>query len=504
MSGARLLVFAPLRLEAACVSTSLRRRARLIRTGLGPARARIAAARGLAVEDARGVAVVGVCAATNGGFEPGDVFLPSELRRPDGASLEVPANRLLAASLRLQGLQVRTGVLASLADIAGPCERRYAAETGASAVDMEAAWLADAAAGRPLAVLRTVVETAGRELLDPRTALAGTRALLALRRASDVLERWLDALRPRQVLLASPRSFCAGVERAIEIVELALEQRGAPVYVRKQIVHNEHVVADLESRGAVFVDELEEIPEGATTVFSAHGVSPAVRETARRRDLAVIDATCPLVSKVHAEARRFAAKGNTIFLIGHDGHEEIEGTSGEAPDSIVLVENVRDAERVEVEDPEHVTFLTQTTLAVDETDEIVEVLRSRFPALRGPASDDICYATTNRQQAVREIARRSDVVLVVGSQTSSNSLRLVEVSEREGTPAHLVDDETDVELEAIAQAGTIGISAGASAPDSLVDRLVHSITALGEVEVEETSTASESVYFRLPREVRVS
>jgi len=502
MTGSRLLVFAPLRLEAASLGPSLRRRARVIRTGMGPARARIAAARGLAVEDARGVAVVGVCAGASRELSPGDVVLPSELRRPDGVSIPVPANRLLAASLRGQGLNVRMGPLASVESIAGPCERRYVAETGAVAVDMESAWLADAAAGRPLAVVRTVVEPSGREFLDPRTVLAGTRALLALRRASTVLEHWLDALRPRRVFLASPRSFCAGVERAIEIVELALEQRGAPVYVRKQIVHNEHVVADLESRGAVFVDELEEIPEGATTVFSAHGVSPAVRETARNRGLAVIDATCPLVSKVHAEARRFAAKGNTIFLIGHDGHEEIEGTSGEAPDSIVLVENVRQAERVEVEDPDYVTFLTQTTLAVDETDEIVDVLRRRFPALRGPASDDICYATTNRQQAVREIARRSDVVLVVGSQTSSNSLRLVEVSEREGTPAYLVDDETDVELDAIAHAQTIGVSAGASAPDSLVHQLIDSIGALGDVEVEETSTASESVYFRLPREVR--
>jgi 4-hydroxy-3-methylbut-2-enyl diphosphate reductase len=228
-----------------------------------------------------------------------------------------------------------------------------------------------------------------------------------------------------------------------------------------------------------------------------------VRQSARERDLAVIDATCPLVSKVHAEARRFADKGNTIFLIGHDGHEEIEGTSGEAPASIVLVENVRQAERVQVEDPEHVTYLTQTTLAVDETEEIVDVLRRRFPSLRGPKSDDICYATTNRQQAVREIARESDVVLVVGSQTSSNSLRLVEVSEREGTPAYLVDDELDVQLDWIADAETIGVSAGASAPESLVHGIVDAIAALGGAEVEETSTVSESVYFRLPREVRV-
>ena len=504
MNEPRLLVFAPLRVEAACLSPSLRRRARAIRTGVGSARARIAAARGLAVEDARGVAVVGVCAGASRDLAPGDVFLASELRRPDGSSTAVAGDRLLAASLRRQGLNVKLGTLASVERLAGPCERRYAQETGAAAVDMESAWLADAAAGRPFAVLRTVVETGGRELLDPRTLLAGTRALLALRRATPILERWLDALRPRRVLLASPRSFCAGVERAIEIVELALEQRGAPVYVRKQIVHNEHVVADLESRGAVFVDELDEIPEGATTVFSAHGVSPAVRESARERGLAVIDATCPLVSKVHAEARRFAAQGNTIFLIGHDGHEEIEGTSGEAPESIVLVENVRQAERVQVSDPEHVTYLTQTTLAVDETAEIVDVLRRRFPALRGPKSDDICYATTNRQQAVREIAREADVVLVVGSQTSSNSLRLVEVSEREGTPAFLVDDETDVDLAWIASASTIGVSAGASAPDSLVHRLIDSIGALGGAEVVETSTVSESVYFRLPKEVRVS
>jgi 4-hydroxy-3-methylbut-2-enyl diphosphate reductase len=304
------------------------------------------------------------------------------------------------------------------------------------------------------------------------------------------------------VLLAGPRSFCAGVDRAIEIVELALAQRGAPVYVRKQIVHNEHVVADLERRGAVFVDDLDEVPPGATTVFSAHGVSPAVREQAAERGLDVIDATCPLVSKVHAEARRFAAGGNTVLLIGHAGHEEIEGTSGEAPDATLLVQDLHDAERVQAPDPERVTYLTQTTLAVDETEEIVATLRKRFPALRGPSSDDICYATTNRQQAVREVARQSDVLLVVGSRTSSNSLRLVEVAEREHTPAYLVDDETDVDLDWIADAGTVAISAGASAPESLVRRLIDSITALGGATVEERTTASESLRFRLPVEVR--
>jgi 4-hydroxy-3-methylbut-2-enyl diphosphate reductase len=274
------------------------------------------------------------------------------------------------------------------------------------------------------------------------------------------------------------------------------------VYVRKQIVHNEHVVADLERRGAVFVDELDEVPAGATVVFSAHGVSPAVRQDAVERGLEVIDAMCPLVGKVHAEARRFAAEGRTIFLIGHSGHEEVEGTMGEAPEAMTLVESLDDAEYVAAADPGRVAYLTQTTLAVDETATIVNALRRRYPQLRGPSSDDICYATTNRQQAVREVARRVDVLLVVGSQTSSNSLRLVEVSEREGTPAYLVDDESGVDLAWLADAGAVGISAGASAPEALVRRMTESIAALGGATVEEHTTTEESMRFRLPQEVR--
>jgi 4-hydroxy-3-methylbut-2-en-1-yl diphosphate reductase len=308
-------------------------------------------------------------------------------------------------------------------------------------------------------------------------------------------------VRPRSVLLAAPRSFCAGVDRAIEIVELALQQRGAPVYVRKQIVHNEHVVAELAGRGAVFVEELDEVPAGATVVFSAHGVSPAVRTDARERGLDVIDATCPLVSKVHAEARRFAEEGKTVFLIGHEGHEEVEGTTGEAPESIVLVEDIEEAARVAASDPEQVAFLTQTTLAVDETNEIVDVLRERFPLLRGPASDDICYATANRQHAVRAIAHDAQVVLVAGSQTSSNSRRLVEVARREGARAYLVDDETDVDLAWIADAVTVGVTAGASAPERLVRRLIAALGALGPVHLEERTMTIETLQFRLPREV---
>ncbi|MGH3002110.1 MAG: 4-hydroxy-3-methylbut-2-enyl diphosphate reductase, partial [Gaiellaceae bacterium] len=359
------------------------------------------------------------------------------------------------------------------------------------------------AGGRPLAVVRVVVEARGRRLADARTVAAGIVALRNLRRASGVLAEWTESFRPRTVLLAGPRSFCAGVERAVEVVELALEQRGAPVYVRKQIVHNEHVVADLQRRGAVFVEELDQVPAGGTVVFSAHGVSPAVKQDAADRGLDVIDATCPLVNKVHAEARRFAADGHTVFLVGHNGHEEVEGTYGEAPASIEIVENLEDAAKVQAADPGRVSFLTQTTLAVDETNQIVDALRSRYPALRGPRSDDICYATTNRQQAVRAVAQAADTVLVVGSRTSSNSLRLVEVAEREGAAAYLVDDERDVDLAWLAGAETIGITAGASAPESLVRRIVDGIGSLGEVEVEERTTTTESIQFRVPREVLV-
>lgn len=306
---------------------------------------------------------------------------------------------------------------------------------------------------------------------------------------------------PRTVLLASPRSFCAGVERAIEVVEHALTKHGRPVYVRKQIVHNSHVVAELETRGAVFVDELAEVPPGATLVFSAHGVSPAVRTEAERRELAVIDATCPLVTKVHAEARRFATRGDTVLLIGHAGHEEVEGTLGEAPEHTILVEDVAQARTVTVPDPARVSYLTQTTLAVDETEEIVAVLRSRFPELRGPATDDICYATTNRQHALSSVAADADLVLVIGSTNSSNSVRLVELARRAGTPAYLIDDAGDIDPAWLVGVRTVGVTAGASAPPRLVDEVV---AALGPVTVLERETATESIRFTLPAAVRPS
>ncbi|MEV1120769.1 4-hydroxy-3-methylbut-2-enyl diphosphate reductase [Actinosynnema sp. NPDC049800] len=301
------------------------------------------------------------------------------------------------------------------------------------------------------------------------------------------------------VLLASPRSFCAGVERAIDIVDRLLDQRGGPIHVRKQIVHNTHVVTELEARGAVFVDELDAVPDGATVVFSAHGVSPAVREEAARRGLDVIDATCPLVTKVHAEAKRYAARGDTVVLIGHAGHEEVEGTLGEAPARTVLVETVADVRALEVADPTRVSYLTQTTLSMDETAEVLAALRERFPALRGPSSADICYASTNRQDAVREIAQEADVVLVVGSRNSSNSVRLVETARRMGTPAHLIDDVSDIREDWLDGTRVVGVSAGASAPPRLVDEVIE---ALGAWDVQVRETARETIRFTLPAAVR--
>ena len=302
----------------------------------------------------------------------------------------------------------------------------------------------------------------------------------------------------RKVLIAAPRGWCAGVERAVEIVERSLARHGAPVYVRKQIVHNLHVVRGLEEKGAIFVESEEEVPEGAVCVLSAHGVSPAVYENAGRRHLRVVDATCPLVTKVHVEAQRFARGGRTIFLIGHAGHEEIEGTSGEAPDQIVVVEGPDDVDSVAAADPEKVAYLTQTTLAVDDTVEVIEALRRRFPAMVGPRHDDICYASQNRQEAVKALAARSDLVFIVGSENSSNSNRLVEVAREAGTEAHLISDETSIDSRWTAEAEVIGVSSGASTPDVLVERVVAYLNDRGYGDVEEVTVTTEGVHFPLP------
>ncbi|MCW6006093.1 4-hydroxy-3-methylbut-2-enyl diphosphate reductase [Micromonospora sp. CPCC 205371] len=321
--------------------------------------------------------------------------------------------------------------------------------------------------------------------------------------AQLALGAWLSVVAPRTIRLAAPRAFCAGVERAIEVVERVVRDREPPVYVRRQIVHNRHVVAELESRGAIFVEELDAVPDGATVVFSAHGVSPAVREEAARRRLDVVDATCPLVTKVHAEARRYLARGDTVILIGHAGHDEVEGTLGEAPGRIRLVQDVAEVARLRVEDPARVSYLTQTTLAHDETAAVVDALRTRYPTLRGPRADDICYASTNRQEALRAIAGSCDLVLVIGSANSANSQRLVELAMRQGVAAaHLVDDATQIRPEWLAGVRTVGLTAGASAPPQLVTDTVTALSGLGAVTVTEHETTRETVIFSVPSVLR--
>jgi 4-hydroxy-3-methylbut-2-enyl diphosphate reductase len=307
---------------------------------------------------------------------------------------------------------------------------------------------------------------------------------------------------PKRVLLAAPRGYCAGVDRAVQTVERALEHYGPPVYVRKEIVHNKHVVEELSKRGAIFVEEETEVPEGKMVVFSAHGVAPSVHENAAARQLQTIDATCPLVTKVHVEARRFAADGYTIVMIGHAGHEEVEGTTGEAPGSIVLVQTAEEVDELEVPDPERVAFITQTTLSVDETAAIIAALRAKFPAIVSSKSDDICYATTNRQIAVKQLARECDLVLVIGSTNSSNSNRLVEVAREHGAASHLIDNHNQVQEEWLDGVETVGITSGASAPEGLVERLVESFRERGAEDVSELRTVHEDVRFMLPKEIR--
>jgi 4-hydroxy-3-methylbut-2-enyl diphosphate reductase len=306
----------------------------------------------------------------------------------------------------------------------------------------------------------------------------------------------------KRLLLAQPRGYCAGVDRAVQTVERALELYGAPVYVRKEIVHNKHVVETLKTKGAIFVDSESEVPEGSTVVFSAHGVSPAVHANAAARRLETIDATCPLVTKVHREAIKFASEGYTIVLIGHDGHEEVEGTMGEAPDHIVLVETEEDVDRLEIDDPDRVAYISQTTLSVDETRAIIARLRERFPNIVGPRTDDICYATTNRQAAVKQMASECDLVLVIGSQNSSNSQRLVEVARDYGAESHLIDNETQVREEWLEGKEVVGISSGASAPEELVQRLVQFFRDRGVEDVAEFVVIQEDVRFMLPKKIR--
>jgi 4-hydroxy-3-methylbut-2-enyl diphosphate reductase len=507
MSG-RLLIWTPISFEERAVKRGLAAKRQeqaapvpettVLRAGYGTMRAAQRAGQVDHRSFGQG-AVLGVGAGLTEDLSPGDLVVATSV-----GAIECGSAALLAGELRRAGLRVHLGPVVTVDHLVKKAERAELAATGAILADMESAPLVAAAieAGLPVAVVRAVSDGPDRPVAG--IVSGGLAALRALRAAAPIVQRWAAACAggqgaAREVLLAGPRSFCAGVERAIQIVERALEQQGAPVYVRKEIVHNKRVVGDLAGRGAVFVDELHEVPDGSTVVFSAHGVSPAVRAEASQRGLSVIDGTCPLVSKVHAEARRFAADGYTVALIGHAGHEEVEGTLGEAPDSMVLVQTPEDVAALS---GNKLAYLMQTTLSVDEAASVAGALRDRFPEVRGPGSDDICYATTNRQAAVREVAAASDLVLVAGSKNSSNSVRLVEVCERAGTPAYLIDGASDIELDWLAGATRIGVTAGASAPPAVVSEIVSALSGLGPVSVSERVTTTESIRFGLPKEVR--
>jgi len=495
------VICAPLAVEHAALASALRPLP-VLRTGKGQARSRASAAR-TELRD-RPLAIAGLAGAMTDGLRPGDLVVATELRTDparSGAERTIPAAPLVAGALARAGLPVRLGPIASTAKIVHGAARAAFAAAGVLAVDMESAQLATAAGEQPVLVVRAVVDTPAHPLLRPGTASRGLRALRNLRAAAPVLRQWQQALGPREVVLASPRSFCAGVARAIEIVERALDRYPGPIYVRRQIVHNAHVVRQLEQRGARFVQELSEVPPNSRVILAAHGVAPEVHQQAAERNLQVIDATCPLVTKVHNEVRRYAARGDTVFLIGHADHEEVVGSRGQAPDQVLVVGDAAEAARVQPADPDRVAYAMQTTLAVDEAEQIAEVLRGRFPSLTAPTRDDICYATTNRQRAIRAVAAETDLVLVVGSANSSNSVRLVEVAERAGTPAYLVEDVGAVDLRWLAGVSRIGISAGASAPPHLVDDLVRALAGLGPVDVRTRDVVDESMQFSLPREV---
>ena len=498
-----LLVVAALRTEQIAL-TGLGADTMLERCGMGQRRVRAWLPR-LGRLAPSAVVVAGLAGGIDPTLKAGDVVVASEVRDANGI-VKLPAAAPLVAELRALGLRVHHGpIVTSERLVVDRGERTSLAMDGVLAVDMESSLIVRALVERPdplpVAVVRVVVDTVDTPLVRPQTVSNGVHALQVLRRVRPALRTWANLAAPRKVVLAAPRSFCAGVDRAIEIVEQALRRYPHPIYVRRQIVHNAHVVEDLQRRGVIFVEELDEIPDGVTVVLSAHGVAPAVRTEAARRDLNVIDATCPLVAKVHTEARRFVAKDKQVLLVGHAGHDEVEGTLGQVPGRITLVQNVAEAERVEVDDPEHVAFVLQTTLGLDEADATVGALRKRFPLIESSPSDDICYATTNRQRAVAAIVPDCDVLLVLGSTNSSNSRRLVEVSEALGTPAHLIDDVSEVRPEWLVDASSVGVTAGASAPPQLVDELVGTLKALGPVTVREHVVTTEDLTFTLPKGV---
>ncbi|MBV9660156.1 MAG: 4-hydroxy-3-methylbut-2-enyl diphosphate reductase [Acidimicrobiales bacterium] len=484
--------------------------ARVVRTGAGPVRARRAAQALLSsgpVCSGTGpaaLAVAGLAGGLREGLAPGTVVVADQVLGADGTVVAmIESAPMVASELRRRGLPVTIGAVVSTQDLVTSGARRAElAGLGAVAVDCETAYLLSPGWPVPTAVVRVVVDTPERELRSFATIPGGIKALRNLRAAAPVLEDWGRSAGARRVMLAGPRSFCAGVERAIATVEKALERFQAPVYVRRQIVHNRHVVRDLEARGAVFVQELDQVPDGATVVYSAHGVAPAVRSEAAERGLRVVDATCPLVNKVHHEVRRFAEHGFQVVLIGHAGHDETEGTLGEA-EGIQLVSTPSDVDRLDIRDPSKVAYITQTTLSPSDVAAVVARLSERYPEVVGPHSADICYATQNRQDAVSAMAAECDLVIVVGSSNSSNAARLVEVSERAGARrAVLVEDHSGLRLSWFHRASTVGVTAAASTPPRLVDEVVAAVRGMGPVAIEERTVAAENVSFPLPVEVR--
>jgi 4-hydroxy-3-methylbut-2-enyl diphosphate reductase len=500
-----LAVLSPMRVEAAAIRRGLPAGARVTVAGMG----RRASAE---LTDAdRAVAIAGVAGALSHDVQPGDVVVASEVRGPDGTRYLCPSAPLLAGDHRRRGLRVHVGpVVTSDRLVTGRAREALAGEgtQDALCVDMESSRLAAAAGDRPLAVIRTIVDTSDHPLVRAGTIRRGWDALRALRRCGPAVSQWAAAVAARDVLLAAPASFCAGVERAIAAVLDAIEEHGAPVYVRRQIVHNAHVVRDLEQRGAIFVEELDEVPVGSLTVFSAHGVAPAIWAQAKSRSLTVVDATCPLVAKVHAEVRRFNDTDDLLVYVGHEGHDETDGTLGEAPSRIHVIDSAAAVADLPDAPGRAVRYVTQTTLSVQDTERIVSALRQRYPDVQGPPRRDICFATTNRQEALAEVAAEADLVLVVGSSNSSNSLRLVELAEAAGVTAHLVDDASDVQLDWLIGRRSVGLSAGASAPPKLLDQLAAAISSLSPGDSDRRITtrrvSTENVTFAPPRKVQLS
>ena len=500
VTSAPVTVAAALGLEARALRRGAGLETSVVTVGMRAARAARVLPR-----DGAPVVLAGVAGGLSTDVRAGDVVVSTEIHGPDGAVVRSPAAPLLAAALRKilpRSTKVHLGPTVTTDRVVHSKRRKALAAEGYLAVDMEASVLGTLT-DSPFATVRVVVDDASAGLVHPATVSRGRAALKTLTKLVPAIESWASAAHPsRRVVLASPRSFCAGVERAIEIVEQALETYGPPVYVRRQIVHNTYVVADLERQGAVFVEELNEVPDGVPVVLSAHGVAPSVRLEADARRLAVVDATCPLVAKVHSEARRALRDGNSVVFIGHPNHDESEGLMGEDPDPmdprIHLVESPEQVKALEVPDPERVAYLMQTTLAEDEASHVVKALRETFPGIGEPPSSDICYATTNRQRAIRDVAAGADVVLVVGSTNSSNSLRLVEVAERAGAAAHLVDGPEQIDPEWLVGAGVVGLTAGASAPAPLVEGVVAALAALGPIRREEPAGIEETYRFTLP------